>query len=161
MSVLDRDLQNAILRILEQAYPASVSVDVFTEHAPPEIVNANVCYLSEHGLIDCIDGTTLGSACRLLIEPKITARGLDFLADDGGLTAILGRVTVRLHEDTIKETIAAWVAAQGLSAADSSRYISRLRALPADATKHLLLRFLDLGLESAPKALQLIQTLLG
>ena len=33
--------------------------------------------------------------------------GIDFLTDDGGLSAILGVVTVKLHSDTIQALIAA------------------------------------------------------
>jgi hypothetical protein len=40
---------------------------------------------------------------------KITSRGIDFLADDGGLAAILGVVTVKLHEETLKALLEAGV----------------------------------------------------
>ena len=37
--------------------------------------------------------------------PKITAKGVDFIRDDGGLSAILSVQTVKLHEDTLKELL--------------------------------------------------------
>ncbi|WP_229439423.1 MULTISPECIES: hypothetical protein [Neisseria] len=63
--------------------------------------SANLQYLAEHGLVVCEDKTLITATV------KITAKGIDFLADDGGLSAILGVVTVKLHSDTIQALIAA------------------------------------------------------
>ena len=40
-------------------------------------------------------------------NPGITAKGLDFLEDDGGLSAILGAITVKLDPDDLRALIAA------------------------------------------------------
>lgn len=61
---------------------------------------ANLRYLEDTwsfkgGAIIGVDGLAFS-------ESTITAASLDFLEDDGGLSAILGIITVKLHADTIK-----------------------------------------------------------
>src|SRR5690606_11320636 len=119
----------------------------------------NLRYLEEHRLVEVqayetLDGTMLSSA-------RITARGLDFLADDGGLGAILGVVTVRLHEDTLKELVAAKIRDSALDQPEKQRYLDQLRELPAETTKHLVLRLVDAGLDNWQRALPLLQSTLG
>lgn len=55
-----------------------------------------------------------------LAGATITARGMDFLPDDGGIGAILGMVAGRLHEETL---------------------------LPAEATKSVVLDAAKIGLQ--------------
>lgn len=82
---------------------------------------------------------------------------MDFLADDGGLSAILGTVTIKLHDDTLKELMESRIANSELGARDKSRWIDALRALPAESTKHLTMKLLDLGLSRGPEALHVIE----
>jgi hypothetical protein len=97
----------------------------------------------------------------LFSEPTITAAGMDFLADDGGLSAILGTVTIKFHDDTLKQMIEAKILSSEADQKDKSQMISELRSLPASAIKHLTMKLLDLGLEHAPGALPLIEKVLS
>lgn len=94
------------------------------------------------------------------VGAKITARGLDFLADDGGLTAILGTVTVKLHDDTIRELIAVRIEQSDLHPEEKAGLLTQLKALRGESVKHLTMKLLDAGLENAPKALPVIQKFL-
>lgn len=77
----------------------SATLSLVTNKAPQTLQ-----YLEEHGL--CKSGVMIGADGHLALgESRITAAGLDFLEDDGGLSAILGVVTVRLHADTIRALI--------------------------------------------------------
>ena len=82
---IDRDLQLEVLSFCRDAYPASADLtqSPFWDH--PHI-HANLIYLQEHQLID---GTLVNGNMEIW-NPGITAKGLDFLEDDGGLSAILG-----------------------------------------------------------------------
>ena len=82
---------------------------------------------------------------------------MDFLADDGGLSAILGVVTVKLHEDTLKELIGQRIAESDLPASEKSRLVDQLKSLPGYTIKHLTLKLVDAGLESWPIAVQAIE----
>lgn len=111
MDWLDRNLQREFLSELYKVYPDSIIHDDYINTAIAQTngvieaeeddgvsfvlkQSANLQYLVEHGLV------TFGD--KLSATVKITAKGIDFLMDDGGLSAILGVVTVKLHSDTIQ-----------------------------------------------------------
>lgn len=109
MNWIDRNLQHEILTKLNNIYPEYKTYDYWIEAAmrgadEPFVNNlsANLHYLREHGLIVFASTTP-----PLEVTAAITAKGIDFLADDGGLSAILDVVIVKLHSDTIKTLIAA------------------------------------------------------
>ena len=111
-SPINSELQRELLLLLRSAYPQSL-------YGPPEIpglswneIAANLSYLEEHGLcqsglIDDPDGGDF-----LFSQARITAAGLDFLEEDGGLTAILNTVTVKLHADTLRDMLSAKITAE-------------------------------------------------
>ncbi len=160
MDKLNRDLQRTLLEVLAASYPEPVYADFLRQHAPGSELEVNIAYLGEHELVVA---TFMGSMDmgNQLLTAKITAKGLDFLADDGGLGAILGVLTIRLHEDSIKQLIARQIHASDLAPPDKKRYLDRLRELPAETTKHLVLKMVDAGLENWQKALPLLQNILG
>ena len=88
---LDRNLQREILTRLAVAYPSQVTElnkEPFAKH--PELP-ANMAYLQEHGMIefwyDKLDLTVEAA--------EITAEGMDFITENGGLTALKRTITVR------------------------------------------------------------------
>ncbi len=154
---LNRDLQLKILRSLESAYPEDISDEDWralnVKYDGPTI-RSNLFYLHEHGLIDW---NVTDAGFRL----KATCKGIDFLADDGGLAAILGVLTIRFHGDTIKALIEQKIVESDLDPSDKPRFVDALRSLPADATKHLTMKLLDLAVTHAPGALHAIRTALS
>ena len=161
---LDRDLQREILQKLADAYPnpPREAFDQIEVMADEDTLVGNMLYLEQHGLIESgIQRALSGEAIFNLGKLEITARGLDFLADDGGLSAILGVVTIKLHDDTLKSLIEAKILASDMPQPDKKRWTDQLRSLPAETTKHLALKLVDLGLENAPAALAAIGSALG
>lgn len=162
---IDRALQYKVLENLASIYPEvsegailrrdfSVSFD----QTETQSFSANLAYLAEHGLIKLHAPKFLED---IFPDASITAKGLDFLADDGGLSAILGVVTIKIHDDTLKNLVEAKILASDLSQPDKKRWLDQLRALPAETTKHLALKLVDLGLANAPAALAAIGSTLG
>ena len=111
MNWLDRNLQREFLSELYKVYPDSITYDYYINAAIAQTTgvieaeedalfalkqSANLQYLAEHGLV------VFGDKTFITATVKITAKGIDFLMDDGGLSAILGVVTVKLHSDTIQ-----------------------------------------------------------
>jgi hypothetical protein len=88
---LDRNLQRDILTSLAETYPArgrDLQGEPFAQH--PEFF-ANMAYLAEHNLVEFRYHThTLE-----IYDAGITAEGMDFITEDGGLTAIKRTITVR------------------------------------------------------------------
>ena len=160
MSQINRVVQRRILDNLREVYPEELDfMDEVQIHDGAGIAK-NLHYLHEHGLINAQLHRFMDGGWST-VRAKLTARGIDFLADDGGLTAILGTVTVRFHEDSLKALIEAKVQAFDLPQPEKKRWLDSLRELPAESTKHLATKLIDAGLEYAPDALRLVQTFLA
>lgn len=161
---LDRELQRKILTRLADSYPHSLKSAEYEElqgETPEDVFDANIFYLSELGLVgECLSKAMSGQLMMNTAKFVCTARGMDFLADDGGVSAILGTVTVKLHEDTLRQLIEAKVQASDLPAEQKSGILKALREAPGETTKQLITKLVDLGMENAPRAMPLIQTLL-
>jgi hypothetical protein len=146
---VDRELQRSLLLAMRDCYPELLYELPATIDAAKPRVDTNLFYLEEHGL--CDSGLSPNAAGYSVIRgPRITARGLDFLADDGGLTAILGVVTVRLHADTIRDLIAVKIEALPVPAAEKSALRKILAGLPADALRAATTDLVKSGLDHLP-----------
>lgn len=159
---LDRDLQKKLLEKLAEVYPQLLQFRQIlgNERAANLVAKtiSNLAYLEEHSLVDVnwahlIDGSQP-------VSGKITAKGMDFLADDGGLTSILGVVTVKLHEDTIKDLMIAKIESSKAEPTVKKNLIDTLKKLPADGMKELSMAVLRQGIDSIPNAVEWFQKLL-
>jgi hypothetical protein len=158
---LDREYQRELLTKMADAYPHRCRMDyVLPEPTEEDEARyaANMAYLEEHDLTE--SGITYGMSELMFTAPKITAAGMDFIADDGGLTAILGMVTIKLHDEALREVIGKQIEGAPLSSSDKKKWTDQLRSLPADSIKHLTMKLLDKGLERAPDALRIIESFL-
>ena len=162
--ILDRKIQRDLLERLASVYPAraiTTEWDAEIGDSPQRIASANLIYLQEHGLCDASLSGVVDSSGPKVNAAKATARGMDFLADDGGLGSILGVVTIKLHDDTIKALIERKILESELPAPEKKRFLDQLRELPGETTKHLVLKLVDLGLEKGPEAIATIGTYLA
>ena len=161
---LDRALQKRILEAAAEAYPFPAPYGLYIELGAAETkerVDANLCYLAEHGLIKkCIELTGDGFALHTNNGIQCTKSGMDFLADDGGLGAVLGVVTIKIHEDTLRELLERKVLESDTPPAEKSRLVQGLKGLSAEAIKHLTLKVLDEGVGRLPAVVALIGTYL-
>lgn len=149
---LDRELQLELLKKLADSYPETTDIQRWESKFPG--ANINLAYLGEHGLCELRTIPALGG--NHPFTARITAKGMDFLADDGGLSAILGVVTIRLHDDTIKLLIETKILQSDLPEPEKKRFLDQLRELPAETTKHLVMKLVDLGLEKGPQTIDTI-----
>lgn len=157
---LDRGLQQQILTELATAYPASISrIQAKFPGTNEDVLIANLWYLDEHGLVDSgIKHLMNGYA---MTQSRITARGMDFLTGDGGLSAILGTVTVRLHADTLRELLVARVEASELPPAEKKSITDHLRQLPEVTLKEATTTLVKAGLDRLPDAVEWLRRLGG
>lgn len=103
--LIDRGLQRVLLDQLSDAYPEPIEFRVHRDDPSERANGVNLTYLMEQGLVVGTAGHRyLGDQAKTY-SVRIAAKGLDFLADDGGLGAILGVVTIKLHDDTIRKLI--------------------------------------------------------
>jgi hypothetical protein len=142
-SPLDRAYQRELLLTMRAAYPDWICTS--PPHQDEAKLLANLAYLGEHGL--CDNKLTQNMSRRFDWHgSKITASGLDFLEEDGGLSAILGVVTVRLHSDTIRELIGAKIDATPLSEPEKSALKKHLATLSEAAWRTVTTELVKSGL---------------
>ncbi|MDR0771290.1 MAG: hypothetical protein LBE75_08905 [Burkholderiales bacterium] len=152
--MMSRELQKEILVKLSETYgfPDDRFVDMKTDEGKA------MYYLSQHELIRVERRRAMGhDAPNQLFNAEITAKGMDFLQDDGGLSAVLGVVTIKIHEDSIRALIEARVQESDITPERKSRIMEALRQAPADAVRHLTVKLVEKGVENVPALIQLIE----
>lgn len=155
---IDRELQLQLLRAAVDAYPGDCIPD--TDHLSDEDeVNlaGQIFYLREHGLIETRIQISLDG---MIMFAPITATkdGIDFMADDGGLSAVLRVVTVKLHDDTIRDLLIKRVEGSDAEPTVKGELVKQIRALPAEGLRTLTTKVLEAGLHRLPNAIQLLHT---
>jgi len=88
---MDRELQLTILQELRNNFPNDVAVHRLACYSEDRQFLGNLIYLREHGLVsgEITEVISAGGSIKSMPWAIITAVGLDFIEDDGGLNAIL------------------------------------------------------------------------
>ena len=150
--IIDRKLQNEILVEAAEHYPSPL----YVERGHPYMnlderkITANLRYLEENDLIQPNSFSMSVDGFVTLQGIQITNRGLDFLQDDGGLSAILNVVTVKFEADTLKALLTSKIDAADIPADEKSELMKAVEGLPADGLRHLMTKVLDKGMDSIP-----------
>jgi hypothetical protein len=152
---LNRAMQRRILEELRDAYPDGIDFQSRTDFIDQDF-QGNLFYLREHGLIDGPGGEDLDGP-PTIAWASITAPGLDFLEADGGLSAILKTVIVRLDGESILPILEKIVAASNLPPEEKKSMAQKLRGLPGKILETLILKSIEAGIEHPDK----IATLIG
>lgn len=159
---LDRKLQLEILQELSEAYPNQVDLSQKEKHGTDEYdkLLANVYYLQSHKLITdksvLTSGTLMYDVHQLNVS-AITHHGMDFLADDGGLTAILGTVTIKFDEGQLKTLLESKILNSDLTPEHKKSLIDGIKELPSESIKHLTMKIVDMGWDSLGSLMKLIE----
>lgn len=147
--IIDRDLQKRILTDLSNVYPkwADITdIDEYYQQLDDRTLIANLKYLAQNELItECIDITTDGM---YILQPtEITHTGLDFLADDGGLRAILNTVTVKIEPSQMAQLLK--TIAQ-LPEAEQKTFFETIKDAPNKAVENLIEKSVEKGVDNIP-----------
>lgn len=157
----DRAVQRRILEAAQKAYPDPLDradAELFGLESESAF-NREVTYLHEHGLLEMKVASYTGFS--QIRDVRINARGIDFLADDGGLSAILGVVTVRLEAETITALLAHVVSESDEDPSVKKNLLRQIKALPAEAVKALTLAGVRQALSSAPDGVRWLRSVLA
>ncbi len=95
-----------------------------------------------------------------MLQAKITANGLDFLEDDGGLRAILNKITIKIDSEDLQTLIANRLDKEDITPEKKGEILKTIKALPSDGIKAVYTRLINLGLDKTPDVIDLIQKLL-
>ena len=133
MNKFDRKLQLEVMKKLLDIYPGRIGVQEFNFISnlfnDEEKMIANLLYLEGHGLIS--SGLVAGSSSYSINfgSLSITVRGIDFMQDDGGLSAILN-----VHRDAVV-VLEDLIAISNMNEAEKDKAKSTLGELSTEALK--------------------------
>lgn len=160
MANFDRKLQLQILELALDFYPEQIGhIPIELSALDEKTLLQNIAYLQQEGLITGgIEGTFDG------MEPAIdlisaTNEAVNLLSEEGSISSSLKVVTIKLHDETLS-TIREFINQNISDPEEKKAYLQRLKELPADATKHIVLELLGKGLGQIPNAVQWLQTTL-
>lgn len=156
---IDRSVQLNVLNELEKHFPDGFSIPrlmAAIRNVEKDTLFRNLMYLVGHGLvkesIETKQGYDSSDVVEFLIY-TITSEGLDFLAGDGGVSAILNTVTVKIHDETIRALLLARVdreVAEGpskhaLRKAVETISVASLKEIGTEAVKHGIANIPDIA----------------
>ena len=152
MNWMDKDLQKQILSNLKETYKAPVSSQYLFDKICSDnnldaldVIVKNLEYLDESGLISL---QRLNPRIRWYLV-EITPKGIDYLEPDGGLSASLGVITVKLHSDSIQQLLAAKIEQANLPNEDKNKLIKTISGKFGDA---FLAKLAEKAIEQIPAA---------
>lgn len=152
MDKFDRTLQRNLLTICLAAYPGYTSWSAFS----PEIIavdsiklSANILYLKEHGLLTIREQRS-DDPYSFLDHMRITCRGIDFMQDDGGLSAILNVTTIKFHREAVV-VLEDLIAISDMDNADKEKAKSTLGELSTEALKIVIQTVTTAGMTALMK----------
>lgn len=160
MELMDRALQRTVLQQLAAVYPKGLQPAQMGLQDDTPSWTFQAMYLHENGLIRADVSQYMGGGMSVHFA-TITARGLDFLQDDGGLSAILNTLTVRLDAEQLRLLIEQKVDESDMPPAEKSKLKKWLREAGGAGLKEATTRLVNAALDHAPDALQLLRTMLG
>ena len=152
--MIDYNLIRKMLGRLQEVYPDRV--DGLWRMEPDEDKSVrHIAYMREHGLIEAAHfskdkrGYNIGRI-------RITAKGIDFLSPDGGLSA-LAAPTIRIAPESLISVIDAALANRNVSTDDRSLIQKALGVAGPEGVKQLVTRLIDAGIMHAPDLLSLFR----
>lgn len=153
-NLIDDDLILEILNIFAEEID-NTAFDVFERIEHTEINKRHFIYLVDHGFVKNALG---GLPYRIDREGKfytaapmtLTKEGIDFLLENGGLTAKKNTITVRFEVDTIKQLIEAKIEASNISEKEKNSLKAHLKSLPKKILEGEMLSLLQMGLHQIP-----------
>ncbi|NIF57547.1 hypothetical protein F3J27_03300 [Enterobacter sp. Ap-916] len=112
---------------------------------------ANLLYLRDHGLINVVIKQVLSGSYIVEFESlKINSKGIDFVRDDGGLSAILNVTTIKFHREAVV-VIEDLIALSNMSAEEKEKAKSKLGELSFEALKAVVQTATTVGLSALLK----------
>ena len=154
--MLNEELQRRMLQHMLENMPDGAWMGEFEELDPQTLIS-NLNYLDDLGL--CTSGVAHDQSGDELVYPsRITAKGADFISQDGGLSAKLNTVTIRLDESTIKQLLAAKIDQAAISETEKKTLKDHLMALSGKGLEALTADLVGKAVDQFPGAIHLLKT---
>lgn len=152
--LIDDDLILEILNIFAKEID-NPKFDIFERIEHTEINKRHFIYLVDHGFVKNAlgglpyridrDGNFYPAA-----PMTLTNEGIDFLSENGGLTAKKNTITVRFEVDAIKQFIEAKIEASNISEKEKNSLKAHIKSLPKKILEGEILSLFQMGLHQIP-----------
>lgn len=148
---IDRAFQREILLKLYDVFPHRYNFPEYKGEEREKLL-LNLYYLQQHGLIgeksviphNYIDGKRDFE----LNLVEISHRGIDFLLEDGGLSAILGVVTIKFEKQQLREILEQQIRQSDLPEQKKSDLLQHIQNVGIDVLKDIFKQFIQDGLKN-------------
>ncbi len=163
--ILDRQLQLELLEKMSTSFPEYYDFSEEYKYGTDAYkrVVANLYYLMQHNLIEersILESRVVSGIKNPQIHlPTINQNGMDFLANDGGLSAILSVVTIKIDPEQYRQILITRVQESNLPNEEKNQIVSALESLPAENIKHLSTKLVDWGWDNLGGLADLIQNI--
>ena len=162
---VDREQQMMLLKLLFDQYPWKTAFvaekihQLIKEDANRTI--GNLLYLQKHGLIEpCIKIENFRELCEIAdinngspvgttkpyemtdICPTLSAKGIDFLLGDKGLSSVFDVKTIRLEPNSAKLIVDYFVEQSDLSLAEKESFKNKIKSVPLSVLQEWLTKLL-------------------
>lgn len=149
---IERELQLKLLLKMKESYPESIDIQKeFENHNDPNL-HANLFYLEEHELIEAKAKRedVFGAPCQIF-RARITAKGLDFLEDDGGLSAILNKIIISFDIENIRKMLNEKIVKLSIEEEKKKTFMEKIKQMPAIVLKNVCIKLIEKGIENLPE----------
>lgn len=158
-TLFDREFQLQLLLELQAIYPDFCDFqDRWYNTKDKRKALVNLTYLWEHQLISETSVTTSKTLGNLspyeLGFGRITNKGWDFLRQDGGLSAILNRITVKIDTSQMAQFLKV---VSALPVEERQSLLDSLQKIPQTTLEHLIGKAVDMGWDALLSTILLTQ----
>lgn len=154
MEQLDRQLEKEILETLKFYFPNPKKFSDLCEsmgNIHHSVLFAEISYLIGHGLAEMKEQRS-GNYF------MITSKGIDFLQDDGGLSAILNTVTIKFDIENVRKLFEEGIIRNIKDENEKSTLLHKLRSLPANALQKALDKLIERGIENPESLFKILES---
>lgn len=110
----------------------------------------HLVYLIEHGLCKVYYQKSLEQELYFAAPMSLTSKGIDYLSENGGLTAQEKTITIRFEEDTIKKLIEAKIESMNATEKEKHSLKQYLKSLSGKILEEKVLALVSLGINHIP-----------
>ena len=154
---LNRPMQLEVLTTLREAYPEEMEISSIPGSDQKDF-QGNLFYLLQYGLVHAQALRDLPGR-KEIFSASITAKGLDFLEDDGGIGAVLASITVKFDAENIRSLLEDKILASALPTDQKQTLAKRVRGFSGDVLKSITLKLLERALEHPEQLITLLGNL--
>lgn len=151
LNIIDQALLKNLLSGLAKANTRKLDINDIIRIAPSgtplDTITAHLYHLAKRGFVTLFNRKVIGTGEVFITKAQLTNEGFDFAVDNG---LPIGDVTIQLDADTINELLIAKIQSSGVNPTADTDLINKLKVLPGDAVKKILLSGFEKGIASIP-----------